>query len=150
MAEAIEKSGRRSEAQRIKALAFEIETNKDFYKKKQTLVAKNQMAQKIQQKKETPNKTNLTDKFSTQINTSAKENKYGEGIRGNIQDNISNLVKRISVLTYYRKTDDLRRTNTYHPTISRYNSKQLLLSSLKATNREIELVRMYLTSILNR
>lgn len=141
MAEAIEKSGRRSEAQRIKALAFEIETNKDFYKKKQTLVAKNQMAQKIQQKKETPNKNNLTDKFTTQINTSAKENKYGEGIRGNIQDNISNLeIEKDFVLTYYRKTDDLRRTNTYHPTISRYNSKQLLLSSLKATNREIELV----------
>lgn len=141
LAEAVEKSGRRTEARQIKGLALEIETNKDFYKKKQILVAKNQMAQEIQQKKETSDKNNLTDKFTAQINTPTKENKYGEGIRGNIQDNISNLeLEKNFVLTYYRKPEDLRRTNTYHPIISKYNSRQLLLSSLKATNQEIELV----------
>lgn len=140
MAEAVEKSGRRTEARRIRGLAFEIETNKDFYKKKQTLVAKNQIAKEIQNNT-TASEGNLTDKFTAQINSPAKENKYGSGIRGNIQDNITNLeLEKNFVLTYYRKQDDLRRTNTYHPAISRYNSNQLLSSTLKATNVEIELV----------
>jgi tetratricopeptide (TPR) repeat protein len=140
MAEAIEKSGRRAEARRIRALAFEIENNKDFYQKKQTLVAKNKIAKEIQQNKSVQNE-DLSEKFTAQINEPAKENIYGSGIRGNIQDKKTNLeIENNFFITYYRKSDDLRRTNTYHPLISRYNSTKSLATTLKATNIDIELV----------
>lgn len=141
LADAIEKSGRRAEARRVRTLAFEIENNKDFYQKKQTLIAKNQIARDIQQNKPSSEDSKLTEKFTAQINEPARENRYGAGIRGNIQDNVSNLeLEKDFGLTYYRKADELRRTNTYHPLISRYNTTQTLATTLKATNIEIELV----------
>ncbi|MFV0390707.1 MAG: tetratricopeptide repeat protein [Paludibacteraceae bacterium] len=146
LAEAIEKSGKRSQARNIRSLAYEIENNKDFYRKKQTLVAKNQMAKEIQQNK-TAEESTLTERFTARLDEPVKENRYGEGIRGNIQNNTTSLdIEKDFVLTYYRKTDELRQTNTYHPLISMYNSNKTLAATMKVTNSEVELVPDVLNS----
>lgn len=65
--------------------------NKDYYKRKQNLVAKNQIA------RETPvneliKPVNLVEKFTANNAGERKyENKYGEGVRGEIQNSVADL-----------------------------------------------------------
>ena len=140
IAEAKQKGRNKRESQYYKQLAFEIETNKDYYKRKQNLVAKNQMAKETP-KNEVKNTSNVFDRFlADNKGDNQVENKYGKGLRGNIQDKYTDVTnERNFVLTYYSKTDEIRRTNTYHPTISKLNGEKKLASPLKITNDELAL-----------
>ncbi|MGC3979128.1 MAG: tetratricopeptide repeat protein [Paludibacteraceae bacterium] len=141
IAEAKKKGGHKREAEQYNYLGFQIESNKDYYKRKQSIVAKNQMAKEAQLLKSKGNEINIFDKFSADLNDSKEvTNKYGNGLRGNVQNTFVEVVlEKNFVLSYYSKTDDVRRTNTYYPAISQYNSEKRLPSPLKITNSEIAL-----------
>lgn len=141
IAEAKKKSGKKREAEQYNYLGAQIENNKDYYKRKQTLIAKNQMVKEAQTLKPTDEAINAFERFAANPND-AKEatNKYGSGLRGNIQDTyvaVNN--EKNFVFTYYTRSDEIRRTNTYYPTISQYNSEKRLPYELKITNNEIAL-----------
>lgn len=141
IAEAKKLSGRKREAEQFQYLGYQIESNKDYYKRKQTLVAKNQMAKEAQKVKSEEQQMTVFDKFNADVNDAGEAtNKYGSGLRGNIQDlyvEVKN--EKNFVLTYYSKDDEIRRTNSYYPAISQYNSEKKLPSVLKITNNEIAL-----------
>ncbi len=141
IAEAKKKGGHKREAEQYNYLGYQIESNKDYYKRKQTLVAKNQMAKKAQKLKSEEKEINVIDKFTANVeNTKEVENKYGSGLRGNIQNTYFEVnIEKNFVLSYYSKEDEIRRTNTYYPIISQYNSEKKLPQSLKITNTEITL-----------
>lgn len=138
LSEINDKMGYKKEAKQLRTLAFDMENNKDFYKKKQDLIAKNQIMADVQMNKSHTNE-NLIEKFATEITTAS--NKYGENsIRGNIQDNASNLdIEKNFLMTYYQKNNELRSTNTYHPMISKFNNRMILSLPLKITNNDVEL-----------
>ncbi|VBB43409.1 Tetratricopeptide TPR_1 repeat-containing protein [uncultured Paludibacter sp.] len=141
IAEAKKKGGHKREAEQYRYLGFQIENNKDYYKRKQTIIAKNQMAKEAQKLKSQDNEINIFDKFSADLSdTKEIENKYGSGLRGNIQNTYVEVTNEKNfVLSYYSKEDEIRRTNTYYPAISQYNSEKRLPLSLKITNNEIAL-----------
>lgn len=135
IADAKSATGRKKEADQYRSLASEIINNKDFYKRKQNLVAKNQIA------KDTPvndmkKSVNLLEKLIVRDTDDQKyENKYGEGVRGEIQNSYADLKnERNFELNYFARVQETRRTNTYHPLISRFNGENMLSSSLKITN----------------
>lgn len=141
IAEAKKKGGHKREAEQYNYLGYQIESNKDYYKRKQTLVAKNQMAKKVQTLKSEEKEINLIDKFIASAEDSKEvENKYGGGLRGNIQNTYVEVsIEKNFVFSYYSKEDEIRRTNTYYPVVSQYNSEKKLPQSLKITNTEIAL-----------
>ena len=135
IADAKQGLGRKKEANQYRNLASEIVNNKDYYKRKQNLVAKNQIA------RETPvneliKPVNLVEKFTANNAGERKyENKYGEGVRGEIQNSVADLKdERNFELTYNAPNAETSRTNTYHPLISKLNGENTSMSSLKIAN----------------
>lgn len=141
IAEAKKKGGHKREAEQYSYLGYQIETNKDYYKRKQNLVAKNQMVKDAQEQKSKEENINIFEKFRADANdTKEVQNKYGNGLRGNIQDIYVEVEpEKNFVLSYYSKGEEIRRTNTYYPLISQYNSEKRLPLALKITNDEIAL-----------
>ncbi|MFV0471396.1 MAG: tetratricopeptide repeat protein [Paludibacteraceae bacterium] len=141
IAEAKKKGGYKREAAQYNYLGYEIESNKDYYKKKQTIEAKNRIAKETRESDLIKKDLTVFDKFNSSFsNEKDSENKYGKGIRGNIQDTYTEVKNEKNfVLTYYSKDDEIRRTNTYYPSISQYNSEKRLPLALKITNNEISL-----------
>lgn len=148
IAEAKEGEGKKKEALQYRYLASEIVNNKDYYKRKQNLVAKNQIAREVQKKDFNNPAANLIDKFTAQATDEQKfENKYGEGVRGDIQNKYTDLTyERNFILTYYTRNQDIRRTNSYHPLISKYNGENNKTTLLKITNDEVSLTAELINS----
>ena len=152
IADAKQGEGKKKEANQYRNLASEIVNNKDYYKRKQNLVAKNQIA------KETPvnelmKPVNLVEKFLAKDAGEQKyENKYGEGVRGEVQNSFTDLkIEQNFELTYYSRNQEIRRTNTYHPLISKFNGENSPPSSLKIINDAVasnaELINTHFTAI---
>ena len=141
IAEAKKKGGYKREAEQYNYLGYQIESNKDYYKRKQTIEAKNQMAREAQKPKAKQDEISIFDSFTANLDdTKEVTNKYGKGLRGNIQDTyVEVMIEKNFVLSYYSKSDEIRRTNTYYPTLSQYNSERRLPLPLKLTNSEIAL-----------
>jgi len=97
----------------------------------------------------------MFNRFVTQnIDDSQTESKYKDSRRGNVQDIYADVInERNFVLSYYAKTDEIRRTNLYQAIVEDYNKKRLLSASLKITNNEIpltsELINTHFESINN-
>ncbi|MFZ4582546.1 MAG: tetratricopeptide repeat protein, partial [Paludibacter sp.] len=137
-------------------MAYNIEQNKDNISKKQKdeIVANNKI-DKNAPKSGTNKKTELFNRFVTQnIDDSQSDTKYGDTKRGAVQEKYTDVMnERNFVLTYYAKSDEIRRTNLYHPIVEDYNKLKKLSTLLKITNNEIpltsELVNMHFEAINN-
>ncbi len=142
IAEAETALGNIKSAFRYRQLADNIEKNKDYIarKEKENIKAENKIASTSQENYSRKN-TNLFNRFENQDNTPSKsETKYNDNMRGAVQDNYTDVVnERNFVLSYYAKTDEIRRTNLYYPTLEQYNNRNKLNSALKITNNEMPL-----------
>lgn len=142
VAEAYDGLKNKTEAFRYRQMAYNIENNKDAIqkKKKDELIAENKIDES-KPKSNSSKKSELFNRFVTQnIDDSQSETKYSDSRRGNIQNRYTDVVnERNFVLTYYAKSDDIRRTNLYHPLVEDYNKLKKLSSILKITNVEIPL-----------
>lgn len=149
LAEAEQGLGNNKNAFKYKQMAYEIEQNKDKINKenKKTLAADNIINKQVQ-KSNTNRKTELFNRFVTQnIDDSKSESKYNDSKRGNVQDQFTDLVnQRNFALSYYAKTDEIRRTNLYQTIVEDYNKKRILKAALKITNNEIPLTSDLITS----
>ena len=127
---------------RYNQMAYNIEQNKEKIKQKvqKELAAKNKIDENAP-KSAVDKKTEMFNRYATQnIDDTQSESKYKDSKRGNVQDNYTDVVNQRSfVLSYYAKTDEIRRTNLYQPIIEDYNKKKILASTLKITNNEIPL-----------
>lgn len=128
---------------KYRQMAADIEKNKDKIQKKQKeeeLIAGNKMV-KGTARSSNSRKTELFNRFVTQnIDDTKSESKYTDSRRGNVQDRFVDVVnERNFMLSYYAKTDEIRRTNLYHAMVDDYNKKRLLGASLKITNNEVPL-----------
>lgn len=154
VAEAYDGLKNKKDAFRYRQMAYNIEKNKDVIakKKKDEIVADNKI-DKNALKTGTTKKTEMFNRFVTQnIDDSQTENKYGDDRRGNVQDKYAEVInERNFVLTYYAKSDEIRRTNLYQPIVEDYNKLNKLSTLLKITNNEIpltsELVNMHFAAI---
>jgi tetratricopeptide (TPR) repeat protein len=157
IAEAEQKLGNEKGAFQYRQMANNIEKNKDYInrKNKENIKATNKMEAAAQQSS-TGRKTNLFNKLVSQ-NSEAEntetETKYTEDkTRGAVQGKNAEVVnERNFVLTYYTKTDEIRRTNTYYSVLTQYNNDKKLKGNLKITNNELaltaELVNNHFESI---
>lgn len=123
--------------------ASNLEKNKDYInrKNKEDIQAKNKLAANSQ-KSSTGKKTELFNRFATENNDDAEtESKYSaDATRGAVQDKYTDVVNEKNfVVTYYSKTDEIRHTNLYYPTLDQYNKENKLRSILKITNNELAL-----------
>ncbi len=156
IAEAYDGLKNKKDAFRYRQLAYNIEQNKDNISKKQKdeIVANNKI-DKNAPKSGTNKKTELFNRFVTQnIDDSQSDTKYGDTKRGAVQEKYTDVMnERSFVLTYYAKSDEIRRTNLYHPIVEDYNKLKKLSTLLKITNNEIpltsELVNMHFEAINN-
>lgn len=156
LAEAEEALGDKKNAFRYRQMAYEIEKNKDNIKRntKNEIAADNKIDANAP-KSATNRKTEMFNRFVTQnIDDSQTESKYKDSRRGNVQDTYADVInERNFVLSYYAKTDEIRRTNLYQAIVEDYNKKRLLGASLKITNNEIpltsELINTHFESINN-
>ncbi|OIP83049.1 MAG: hypothetical protein AUK44_06255 [Porphyromonadaceae bacterium CG2_30_38_12] len=155
IAEAYKGLGNDKEEFRYKQLAYNVEKNKPRKPKneKEELVADNKMDTKSPSSV-TAKKTALFNRFVTQdIDDSESDNSnYKDGLRGNVQNKFADVVnERNFLVSYYAKSDAIRRTNLYHPLIDSYNKLKHLGSNLKITNNEIplssQLVNVHFESI---
>jgi tetratricopeptide (TPR) repeat protein len=130
-------------------LAGNIEKNKDYinHKNKETIQATNKLATNVQ-KSTTSRKTELFNRFAAQnIDDTETEAKYTDATRGAVQDKYTDVVnERNFVLTYYAKSDEIRHTNLYYPTLEEYNKEKKLSSILKITNNELPLTAELINS----
>lgn len=149
LAEAEQGLGNNKNAFKYKQMAYEIEQNKDKINKenKKTIAADNIINKQVQ-RSNTNRKTELFNRFVTQnIDDSKSESKYNDSKRGNVQDQFTDLVnQRNFALSYYAKTDEIRRTNLYQTVVEDYNKKKILKAALKITNNEIPLTSDLITS----
>ncbi len=141
IAEAFDGLGDKKESFRYRQLAYEIEKNKDKLKKhKDDIQADNKIASNAP-KTNSSRRTEFFNRFITQnINDTQSESKYSDTRRGAVQQRYADVVnERNFGLTYYAKTDELRRTNLFQPLIENYNKTKKIVSALKITNHEIPL-----------
>ncbi len=141
LAEAEEGLGNKKDAFKYRQQAYNIEKNKDNIKqKKDNLIAENKIVSNAP-KSNSSRKTEMFNRFITQnIEDNQTESKYGDSKRGNVQDKFTDIInERNFVLSYYAKSDEIRRTNLYHPVLDDYNRSKLISSVLKITNNEIPL-----------
>jgi len=142
ISEAEQALGNTKSAYRYKQLAYNIENNKEFIKKKskENIVATNKIATNTQ-KSASVRRTELFNRFAAQdIEDTETESKYDNSSRGAVQDKFTDIVnERNFVFSYYAKADEIRRTNLYHLTLDQYNKQKKLNSILKITNNEIPL-----------
>lgn len=148
IADAESARGNQKEAFRYRQLAHNIEQNKDYVtrKSKETIVADNKIANKAQQTG--GRRTELFNRFGSQnMEESEADSKYTSTKRGAVQDKYTDVVnERNFVLSYYAKTEEIRRTNTYHIVLDQYNKQKKTSASLKITNNELPLTAELITS----
>lgn len=135
--------GNQKEAFRYQQTASNIEKNKDYInrKNKENIQATNKLAVNVQ-KGTNSRKTELFNRFAAQnIDDTETESKYSNDVtRGTVQDKYTDVVnERNFVLTYYAKSDEIRHTNLYYPTLEEYNKQKKLSTILKITNNELPL-----------
>jgi tetratricopeptide (TPR) repeat protein len=140
-AEAQDGLGNKKESFRYRQLAYEIEKNKDQIKKQKVdIQADNKIAANAP-KSNSRRRTEFFNRFITQnIDDSQTESKYSDARRGAVQQRYADVInERNFGITYYAKTDELRRTNLFHPLLENYNKTKKIVSALKITNHEIPL-----------
>ncbi|MDD4990692.1 MAG: tetratricopeptide repeat protein [Paludibacter sp.] len=144
IAEAEEALGNQKGGYQYRLMANNIEKNKDYInrKNKQNIQANNKIV--TAQQSTTNRKTELFNRFTNQNkedDNNATQAKYGDdNVRGTVQEKYTDIVnERNFVLTYYAKTDEVRRTNTYYPALDQYNKEKKISSTLKITNNELAL-----------
>jgi len=142
IAEAETSLGNQKVAFQYRQMASNLEKNKDYInrKNKENIQAKNKLATNSQ-KSSSSRKTELFNRFATEdTDNTETESKYSDATRGAVQDKYTDVVnERNFVLTYYAKTDEIRHTNLYYPTLVQYNKENKLSSVLKITNNELAL-----------
>jgi tetratricopeptide (TPR) repeat protein len=157
IAEAEAALGNQKASFQYRQMAGNIEKNKDYInrKNKEIIKATNKLAKNTQQST-TSRKTELFNRFATQdIEDAETVSKYSsDETRGNVQDKYTDVVnERNFVLTYYAKSDEIRRTNIYYSVLDDYNKQKKLSSILKITNNEltltVELVNEHFEAISN-
>lgn len=142
IAEAEDALGNQKASFQYRQLAGNIEKNKDYInrKNKEIIEATNKLAKNVQQSS-TGKKTDLFNRFAAQnIDDAETTSKYSDETRGAVQDKYTDVVNEKNfILTYYTKTDEIRRTNLYYPVLDDYNKEKILSSVLKITNNELPL-----------
>ncbi|HET7733801.1 MAG TPA: tetratricopeptide repeat protein, partial [Paludibacter sp.] len=144
IAEAEETMGNEKGAFQYRQMASNIEKNKDYInrKTKESIKATNKMVATAQQGS-TGRKTILFNRFADQNtdNDVETETKYADDkTRGAVQGKYTDVVNEKNfALTYYAKTDEIRRTNTYYSALDQYNKLKKISSILKITNNELAL-----------
>ena len=144
VAEAEEALGNEKGAFQYRQMASNIEKNKDYInrKTKESIKATNKMVATAQQGS-TGRKTILFNRFANQNtdNDVETESKYADDkTRGAVQGKYTDVVNEKNfALTYYAKSDEMRRTNTYYSALDQYNKLKKLSSILKITNNELAL-----------
>lgn len=141
IAEAEESLGNKKVGFQYREIASNIEKNKDYInrKNKENIQATNKLATNVQSA--TSRKTDLFNRFAAEnIDDTGAESKYNDVTRGAVQDKYTDVVnERNFVLTFFAKTDEIRHTNLYYPTLEKYNKVNKLSSILKITNNELPL-----------
>ena len=144
IAEAEAALGNQKGAFQYRMMANNIEKNKDYInrKNKQNIQANNKIV--TAQQSSSSRKTELFNRFNNQNkedDNNTTQTKYSDdNARGTVQEKYTDIVnERNFVLTYYAKTDVVRRTNTYYPLLDQYNKEKKTSSILKITNNELAL-----------
>jgi tetratricopeptide (TPR) repeat protein len=152
VADAEQGLGHEKNAFRYRQLADNIEKNKDVINRKLKEEIKTDNKMSTAQQNSSNKNTNLFDRFIDQNGeTSQTPSKYSDEMRGQVQDRYADVVnERNFVLTYYAKTDEIRRTNLYYPVLEEYNKKNKLSSALKITNNELPLTAQLINSHFER
>ncbi len=137
--------GNQKAAFQYQQMATNIEKNKDYItrKNRETIKAENKLALN-NQKSTTSKKTEMFNRFAAQNiddTDNDTESKYSnDATRGAVQDKYTDIINEKNfVLTYYAKSDEIRHTNVYYPTVEGYNKLKKLSSVLKLTNNELPL-----------
>jgi tetratricopeptide (TPR) repeat protein len=142
VAQAEAKRGNQKAAFQYQQMAINIEKNKDYIaqKNKENLKATNKLAVDMHKSK-TSSTTEMFNRFDAQnMDDSESDSKYSETSRGAVQEKYTDVVNEKNfVLTYYSKTDEIRHTNLYYPTLELYNKQKKLSTVLKITNNELPL-----------
>lgn len=149
IANAKDKMGKKSESKHYLNLASEVLNNKDYYRKKQEIYAKNLVDIKLpEQTQENLEKKALIDKLTITDKSGEYVSEYEESnIRGTIQNKMVDIKPEDNfILTYYPTENELRRTNTYHPILATFNAKNNYYKELKITTREEPLTAELLNS----
>lgn len=142
IAEAYERMGNEKESFRYRMKASDIEKNKNSIqqKMKKDLMAKNMLATDAPVSNSKKRASLFNRNINQEVDENEKASKYEDEKRGLVQYKFVDVVNEKNfVLSYYAKTDELRRTNLYHPNLNQYNRKKVLNSVLKITNQEIPL-----------
>lgn len=139
LADAYEKKGDKRTSNNYKSLVFEIINNKDYYKRKQQLEPKNQIAKVSTTSIVTKSQT-LTDKLSAQSEEKFRKSDYTtDKLRGKVQDNYAelNYIKNAD-LTFEDIDSVLSSTNRFHDLILNFNRQNKFPGKLKiAVNSKI-------------
>ena len=134
--------GNQKAAFQYQQMASNIEKNKDYVtrKNKENIQATNKLATNTQ-KSSTSRKTEIFNRFAAQnMDDAESDSKYSDATRGAVQEKYTDVInERNFVLTYYAKTDEIRHTNLYYPTLQEYNKQKKLSTILKITNNELPL-----------
>lgn len=128
---------------RYRMIADKLEKNKDYYKRKEKekISTENKIAANVPDKLRRGD-NGLMDRFLSQDNSVNQDDsdKFSDPIRGAVQDKYAAVVNEKNfVLTYYAKSDEIRRTNLFYPAIEQYNRKNVTDAPLKITNNELPL-----------
>ena len=122
IAEAYNKKGNKSASNNYRSLAFEIINNKDYYKRKQSIEPKNQIVRNVASQKEVSTNQALVDKLASNPEDKLKKSAYNDNVRGNIQDNFTELTYAGNAECSFEDTDSiLSATNRYHSLIHLFN-----------------------------
>jgi len=130
ISEALEKKGNKKAADNYKSLVFEIINNKDYYKKKQQLEAKNQMVKNPAVTNLLTSNETIADKLASQTGDKLKKSDYPDKLRGKVQENYAELTYLPNAELTFNPIDSvLSNTNRFHEIIQNYNNRN------KRTNR---------------
>ncbi len=139
LAEAYNKKGDKRKSNYYKSLVFEIVNNKDYYKKKQLLEPKNQIAKATNTATSVTQTKSLADKLSAQSEDKFRKSTYKDNLRGKVQNNYAelNYIKNAD-LTFEDVDSVLTSTNRFHDLIQEFNRKNKYTGKLKiAVNSKI-------------
>ena len=139
LAEAYNKKGDKRTSNYYKSLVFEIVNNKDYYKRKQQLEPKNQIAKVTTSAALVTQAKSLADKLSTQSEDKFKKTSYNDNLRGKVQNNYAELTYiKNADLTFEDVDSVLSGTNRFHDLILNFNRKNKYNGKLKiAVNSKI-------------
>ena len=137
-AQAQQAMGNTKSAFALRQKAYDLEQNKDAVQKEKTKINTD-----VQVAKSQSGTKSYKDEFSNRAAQNLAENsntKYDSEMRGSVQNNYTKVINEPNfVLTYYAKTEQIRRTNLYYPQVEAYNNAKVLATSLKITNQEVPL-----------